>query len=243
MSRKTRRNQTHHQQPLQQAQQGSASRKTGARVFMATAAVVLLAVIAGTLLYRSDQGQSPPVAASADSAAALASEHAPTLGVADAPVHIVEFIDPACETCALFYPMVKQMLADNPGRIRLSMRHAPFHEGSEYVVRLLEASRKQDKYWQTLETLLASQSRWAPQHTVQPDLARQAIAGVGLDMEQLLRDMNEPEVSARMKRDYDDGVALKVTATPEYFVNGRSLPSFGEQQLRTLVSDELQSAR
>ena len=243
MSRKTRRNRTLPQQPLQQAQQGSAGRKTGARVFVATAAIVILAVIAGTLLYRSDQGQPAPVAASAASAAALASEHAPTLGTADAPVHIVEFIDPACETCALYYPMVKRMLADNPGRIRLSMRHAPFHEGSEYVVRLLEASRKQDKYWQTLETLLASQSRWAPQHTVQPELARQAIAGVGLDMDQLLRDMDAPEVSVRMKRDHDDGVALKVTATPEYFVNGRSLPDFGEQQLRTLVSEELQSAR
>jgi len=240
MSRKSKRNQAGREHLQQQAQQDSASRKTGARVFVATAAVVVLAIIAGTLLYRSDQVQSPPGAAPAGATAALASEHAPTLGAADAPVHIVEFIDPACETCALFYPMVKQMLADNPGRIRLSMRHAPFHEGSEYVVRLLEASRKQDKYWQTLETLLASQSRWAPQHTVQPELARQAIAGLGLDMEQLLRDMDAPEVTARMKRDHDDGVALKVTATPEYFVNGRSLPSFGEQQLRTLVSEELQ---
>ena len=39
-------------------------------------------------------------------AAALASENPPSYGDPNAKVHIVEFLDPACETCALFYPMV-----------------------------------------------------------------------------------------------------------------------------------------
>ncbi|NMG42229.1 thioredoxin domain-containing protein [Aromatoleum toluvorans] len=34
--------------------------------------------------------------------------HSPTLGKADAPVVIVEFLDPACETCRAFYPRVKE---------------------------------------------------------------------------------------------------------------------------------------
>ena len=37
-------------------------------------------------------------------------------------------------------------------------------------------------------------------------------------------------------------MTLKVTATPEYFVNGRQMPSFGEQQLMTLIGEELQKA-
>ena len=157
-------------------------------------------------------------------------------------MHIVEFLDPACETCAQLYPYVKQMLADNPGRIRLSIRHVPFHQGAEFVVRLLEASRGQDKYWQTLEALLATQAQWAPHHTVQPDLVWPAIAGVGLDTERLKADMNAPAVAERMQRDIDDARVLKVTATPEYFVNGRPLPSFGLQQLQDLVNEELRNA-
>ncbi|MGI9232054.1 MAG: thioredoxin domain-containing protein, partial [Woeseiaceae bacterium] len=39
--------------------------------------------------------------------AALASQNAPSYGDPNAKVHIVEFLDPACETCAVFYPMVK----------------------------------------------------------------------------------------------------------------------------------------
>ena len=172
--------------------------------------------------------------------AALASEHAPTVGDPGAKVHIVEFLDPACGTCAMFYPMVKGWMAEVPGEIRLSIRHVPFHEGVEYVVRILEASRNQDKYWETLETLLAKQSQWVQNHVVQPDRVLPAIASVGLDVEQLQADMNSAEVRERMEKDLQDSKVLQVVATPEYFVNGRPLPSFGQEQLANLVREELQ---
>jgi protein-disulfide isomerase len=166
----------------------------------------------------------------------------PTLGEATARVHVVEFLDPACETCAMFFPVVKQLMAENPGRIRLSVRHVAFHDGSDYVVRLLEASRRQDRYWQTLERLLESQTQWAPHHVARPELVDVVIEGLGLDVRQLKADMNSPEVAARVQQDANDAITMKVTATPEYFVNGRPLPSFGEQQLLSLVNEELQSA-
>ena len=84
--------------------------------------------------------------------------HSPTYGKADAPVTIVEFIDPACETCRAFYPMVKAMIAANPDKIRLVLRYAPFHNGSDKVVVVLEAARKQRLFWPALERLLATQA-------------------------------------------------------------------------------------
>ncbi len=173
---------------------------------------------------------------------ALASTHSPSLGDGAAKVHIVEFLDPACETCAVFYPMVKQMLVDNPNRIRLSVRHVPFHPGSEDVVRMLEASRKQGKYWQTLETLLQRQSAWVINHTAHPDLARQVLKDVGLNFEQIQAEMRSPEINQRMERDSSDAKALNVTQTPEYFVNGEPMPSFGRAQLQKLVRDALAAA-
>jgi len=135
--------------------------------------------------------------------------------------------------------MVKQWLAEAPGEIRLSVRHVAFHTGSDYAVRILEASRKQDKYWQTLEALLGSQQQWVQNHVVQPDRIGPAIAGVGLNMEQLTADMNSMQVLERIEQDKKDSILLKVSATPEYFVNGRPLPEFGQQQLADLVRDEL----
>ena len=196
-------------------------------------------LVSAALLYGCGDSQ-PSQAEDGVREAALASEHSPTLGPPDAKVHIVEFLDPACGTCALFYPMVKGWMAEVPDDIRLSVRHVPFHDGADYAVRVLEASRAQDKYWETLETLLSSQRQWVNNHVVQPDRVLPALAGVGLDMEQLQADMNSAEVRQRMDKDMQDSKALKVVATPEYFVNGRPLPSFGQEQLANLVREELQ---
>ena len=227
MSRKSRSNQVN-----------TENRYSRSTLVAAGVGVLVFAVVAATFLYESDDTQSLQTEDAAREAA-LASEHSPTLGDSGAKVHIVEFLDPACGTCALFFPMVKQWLAEVPGEIRLSVRHVAFHSGSDYAVRVLEASRKQDKYWQTLEVLLASQNQWVQNHIVQPDKIGPAIAGVGLNMEQLMADMNTVEVMQRMEQDKKDSILLQVSATPEYFVNGRPLPSFGQQQLADLIREEL----
>jgi protein-disulfide isomerase len=206
------------------------------------AIVALLVAIGAWVMMQKSVDTSSSTTANPVMDEALASAQSPTLGDPNAKVHIVEFLDPACETCAQFYPLVKSLVADHPGQVRVSLRHVAFHEGSDYVVRVLEASRKQDKYWPTLEAVLASQGQWAPNHRAQPDLVLQAIAGVGLNIEQLKVDINAPEVVERAQHDTSDAITMKVTATPEYFVNGRPLPSFGDQQLLELVREELQKA-
>jgi protein-disulfide isomerase len=200
--------------------------------------ILVSAVVAAVLLFEGDNPQASLAEAEVRQAA-LASEHSPTLGNPDAKVHIVEFLDPACGTCALFYPMVKAWMAEVPDDIRLSVRHIAFHDGADYAVRVLEASRNQDKYWQTLETLLRAQNQWVQNHVVQPDRIAAVIAGVGLDMEQLEADMKSVGVLQRIEKDKSDSIVLKVAATPEYFVNGRPLPSFGQEQLANLVREEL----
>jgi protein-disulfide isomerase len=110
-------------------------------------------VVAVVVMPSQDEGEAPQTVMDEAAArqAALASEHSPSTGPANAKVHIVEFLDPACETCAIFFPMVKQWMAEVPDDIRLSVRHVAFHSGAEHAVKILEASRKQGKYWETLE--------------------------------------------------------------------------------------------
>lgn len=205
---------------------------------VAAVGVMVIALVSASLMYDSNRAQTGDDATAAREAA-LASEQAPTLGDPGAQVHIVEFLDPACETCAVFFPMVKQWMAQLPGQIRLSVRHVAFHDGSDYPVRVLEASRNQGKYWETLEALLMSQRQWTQHHQVMPDKIGPAIAGVGLDMDQLMADMNSAEVAQRVERDRQDAIVLQVSKTPDYYVNGRPLPSFGQQQLADLIREEL----
>ena len=207
-------------------------------LFIAAAAVLALAFLAATLLYKNDK-VAPTAQPAAAPAVNLVRMHSPALGRADAPVVIVEFFDPACETCSAFYPKVKQILAANPDRIRLVLRYAPFHNGSDKVVAMLEAARKQDRFWQALEALLASQAQWSPNHTPQVDLVWKQLQGLGLNFEQMQFDLTAPEIAGVIAQDLEDARTLKVTKTPEYFVNGRPLPSFGFEQLKKLVDDAL----
>jgi len=174
--------------------------------------------------------------------AALASEHSPTTGDPNAPVHIVEFLDPACEACAAFYPIVKQLMEETPGKIRLSVRHIPFHSGAEYAVMILEASREQGLYWETLEALLATQRQWTQNHTVVPQRIVPAIASVGLDIDRIRAEQNTVDVELRMQRDREAAVSLMVRRTPQFFVNGTELIEFGPEQLAALIRDELAKA-
>ncbi|MHB1373809.1 MAG: DsbA family protein [Thauera sp.] len=165
--------------------------------------------------------------------------HTPIIGPQNAPVTIVEFFDPACETCRAFYPIVKQIMAQHPDKVRLALRYAPFHHGSDQVVKLIEAARKQGLYTPVLEALLAAQPEWADHAAPNIGIAFEAAARAGLDMERARQDMETPEIQAVLAQDIEDLTALQVSKTPTFFVNGRSLPSFGPEQLARLVAEEV----
>lgn len=165
--------------------------------------------------------------------------HTPIIGPQNAPVTIVEFFDPACETCRAFYPIVKQIMAQHPDKVRLALRYAPFHQGSDQVVKLIEAARKQGLYTPVLEALLAAQPEWADHAAPNIGIAFEAAARAGLDMERARQDMETPEIQAVLAQDIEDLTALQVSKTPTFFVNGRSLPSFGPEQLARLVAEEV----
>lgn len=206
------------------------------RTLFTLAVVALVLAFAGAaVVYHSEPADTVDPAL-------LVRSHSITLGNPQAKVHLVEFLDPACETCAAFYPFVKKLMAEHPDRIRLTIRYAPFHPGSDLVVKALEAARKQDKYWPALEALLASQAEWAPNHTAQIQLAWKPLQRAGVDLHRALFDMQAPDIDALLAQDVADTRALNVTKTPEFFVNGRPLPSFGYDQLRTAVRDAVKKA-
>lgn len=210
-------------------------------LLIVSAALLVLAFIGGALFYKAQKSEEAARAAERNRSH-LVRMHSPSLGKSDAKVHIVEFFDPACGTCKAFYPFVKKLMADSPDRVRLSLRYAPFHDGSDIVVKMLEAARKQGKFWEALEAVLASQEMWAPNHKPQPQLVWNSLGGIGLHLEKVRRDMDAPEIAAIIAQDRDDARALNVKMTPEFFVNGRPMPSFGYDQLKDLVGTALAEA-
>ena len=53
--------------------------------------------------------------------------------------------------------------------MRLVVRYAPLHQGSDTAVKILEAARLQGKYWEAVEKAMAFQPQWASHDHPRPE--------------------------------------------------------------------------
>ncbi len=165
--------------------------------------------------------------------------YSPTLGDKNAKVILVEFLDPECESCRKFYPYVKNLLEKYKGKLRLVVRYVPFHKNSTYAVKILEAARKQGKYWEAMAILFYYQPAWGNHHNPQPEKIWDFLPQAKVDIAQIKRDMESPEIMINLNQDIADAKTLKVRATPTFFVNGKPLVKFGYQYLEDLITQEI----
>lgn len=203
-------------------------------LFAATGLVLILGfVLAATMFRERRAAELGTLAKEQDSV--FVRPHSPTLGDEDARVVLVKFTDPACETCAAFSPLVKRLMEKHPGKIRFVIRYAPFHHGADEVARILEATRKQDRFWETLDLLYRSQGTWTQHHRVVLDQVGVVLALGGLDLERLREDLADPRIGEIVAQDLADAETLGVRRTPGFFVNGHPLEPFGAEPLIELV--------
>ena len=205
------------------------------------AGALLVAVFAAAAYLYSQQQAGEMNELALSNASTLIRDYSPRAGNPEAKVTIVEFFDPACGTCKAFHPLVKKLLAANPDKVNLVIRYATFHPGSDYVVKILEAARLQDKFWETLEATLDAQSAWAAHGNPQPERLWMRLGSTGLDFQKAKNDMVSAEIARRLQQDMADVRTLKVTKTPGFFVNGKPLTRFGYEQLKELVDTEVQA--
>jgi protein-disulfide isomerase len=208
-------------------------------IFAVSVVVLIIAFVVGGAYYKGKQAEKIGFMAQ-ENAELFVRDHSQTLGSDDAKVYLIEFMDPACETCATFSSFVKKMMNENPGKIKLVLRYAPFHKGADYFVKILEAARKQGKFWETLNIMYSTQRWWASHSNPQPQRIWQFLTRIeGLDVEQIKKDMNDPAIAKLIDQDLADAKALNVKKTPGFFANGKPLQNFGYQQLQQLVQSEL----
>jgi protein-disulfide isomerase len=180
---------------------------------------------------------------SAELAARLIRDHSPVLGPAQAPVTLVEVLDPACEACAAYAPVVRQIELVYPQEVRVVVRYAAFHPGSDEAIRMLDAARRQGKFEPVLDALFVNQQEWASHHA--PNVARawEIARGAGLDLARARRDASDAQADQVLKVEGEDIIALKVERTPTFFVNGRPLLQYGPEPLMNAVTQEVERTR
>ena len=212
-------------------------------IVIASALAIALVFGGGAYYYKAQQAQEIRKLAGAEESVFVRAA-SPSLGAESAKVQVVEFFDPACESCRMMFPFVKSLMRANDGKLRLTLRYATFHEGSDYVVKVLEAARMQgpDTYWKSLEAILANQPTWAEHGRPNPQLVWDYLGGTGLDIQKAKQDMNDARIAELLKQDAKDLVTLKVNKTPSFFINGKPLKEFGPNGLRAQVENEISIA-
>jgi len=178
-------------------------------------------------------------ALSADLVARLTRPHSPVLGAPTAKVTVVEVLDPACEACRAFAPIVKQLLFLYPDDVRVVVRYADFHPPSEEAIRALVAAQGQGKFDALLNALFERQEEWASHASPDPAKIWKIAGDAGLNVGKARKDAQAARVDELLRAESEDLAAIKVERTPTFFVNGKSLPRFGPNELLALVRSEL----
>lgn len=141
----------------------------------------------------------------------------------DAPT-LVEFLDLQCNACASLDPTVQQLREQYAGQINYVVRQFPLeqHQNAMAGALAVEAAAQQNRIEDMIQRLFATQPQWESL----PDASsvfRGYASDLGLDLTAYDATIADPATTARIERDYQDGVALGVKGTPTFILDGKVL--------------------
>jgi protein-disulfide isomerase len=135
------------------------------------------------------------------------------LGNAASDCAIVEFFDNQCPYCQANEPEIQKLLKDD-GKVKLVLKEFPILGPISLVAsKAALASVKQGKYPQFHEALLAHKG-----HYDKAALVDEIAKSVGLNIDQLHKDMDSPEIQAEIDKNLELGRALDINGTPGFVI-------------------------
>ncbi|MGH7220076.1 MAG: thioredoxin domain-containing protein [Nitrospiraceae bacterium] len=143
----------------------------------------------------------------------------PSVGPATAPVTIVEFSDFQCPYCKLSAPLIKEILAKYPGKVKVVYRDypGPNHPHAPQAAEAAQCAGDQGKFWDYHDVLFARQAPGTGWNFT--ELAKE----IGLNQDAFATCLNTGRYREEVAKDLHDGFTLGVTSTPTFFINGRPL--------------------
>ena len=150
----------------------------------------------------------------------LSDPDSPVGGNPDGDVTLVEFFDYNCTYCRRVAPVMAEAVAADPA-LRVVYKEFPIlGEGSVFAARAALAAHRQgeDRY----QAFHAAMMEFPGQIVEQTVIA--VAEEVGLDVEQLRSDMEDPAIQAMIDRNYDLAQALGINGTPGFVIGDTVVP-------------------
>lgn len=155
---------------------------------------------------------------------------------------LVEFLDFECEGCGALYPIMEQLRSEYDGEITFAIRYFPNegHFNAMNSALAVEAAARQGKLEEMYEKMFETQTEWGEAQESKAAVFENYAQELGLDMAQYRRDVEDPEVAARIERDRDEGLELGVEGTPWLFLDGKQLTPESHEQLKAEIDTALE---
>jgi len=162
--------------------------------------------------------------------------NAPVLGNPDGDITVVEFFDYNCPYCRRVKPEMEALLAADPN-VRVVYREWPIlGDGSVFAARAALASRNQGKYEEFHWAMMQLKER-----AEEASILRTA-EDIGLDVAQLRRDMNGPEIEEHIQTSMRLAQSLGFSGTPSFVIGDSLAPGLIQADQMIELVDQARAA-
>lgn len=151
-------------------------------------------------------------------------------GSQTAPVVMIEYGDYQCPYCGAAHPMIKKLQEHFGDKLTFVFRNFPLvqaHPQALSAALAAEAAGLQGKFWEMHDMIYDNRTR-LDEKSLQ-SYARK----LQLDLPQFQKDMKNPELIDRIRKDLQSGESSGVEGTPSFYINGhqyRDAYDYGEMK-------------
>lgn len=145
-------------------------------------------------------------------------------------VVVVEFMDYNCPFCRKAYSVLNDLTKETDIEVRF-IEFPVLGPMSTVASRAALAAEKQGKYVEFHDAMMQLSDRINNEQQVF-DIAKE----IGLDLDQLKKDMQDPEINAMIDENLQLADALGVQGTPAFFVGDASIPGAPENLRDELIT-------
>lgn len=152
-------------------------------------------------------------------------------GNPDGDVVVVEFFDYECGYCRRAQPEFEELIASD-GNIKVIYYEMPIlGEQSYRAAQVALAADAQGLYAPFHHAAMAMAER------LTDEVIFAIAAEVGLDIDQLMTDLQDPALGERLNANLQFARAMQINSTPTYIVGGRAVLGWNEEQIQAHLTD------
>jgi protein-disulfide isomerase len=192
------------------------------RPLLVIATVLVVAVIGGMLLLRSNRSSKPDTADLGIPTPATEQQAKPS---GEIVVTLEEFGDYQCPPCGALHPTLKKLKQEFGPNLNFVFRNLPLssiHKNALAAAQAAEAARVQGHFWEMHDLLYENQDLW--KDDTNPRVTFLKFAGdIGLDTQRFLHDLEDKQVQLRIDVDKEAATRLGIDGTPTVLIEGRKL--------------------